>query len=141
MLNLLLGEDMNITMTQESSDSGAYTAVYVDTEGEPKALGVCDLPFAAYSAGAMTMMPKDPVDEALRSEDLPEMMFSNLHEVFNICTRLLIDDQTKHIKLQEVSKTTEAELSLSSAPTVSGRADFKIDIPRYGSGTITFVVL
>ncbi|MFK7843805.1 MAG: hypothetical protein AB8G77_00785 [Rhodothermales bacterium] len=141
MLNLFFGDNMSAKYKTEPVDvAGKYAAIYVDSEGEPGAICYVDVPFAAYAGGAMTMMPPGPVQEAAASNDLSEMMVQNLYEIMNICTRLIINDDTRHLKLTEVRKTEEITEIVDVLLAAGNRGDYEINIPKYGVGTMSFLV-
>ena len=140
MLSLMYGDNMTVTATSELNYNNTYAAVYVNADGETGAVCVCDIPFAAYSSGALTMMPPDAVKEVVSSQDLSEMHLANLYEVMNICTRLVISDNTEHLKLTEVLPISEANEHIEAVQPAGLRKDFEVSIPRYGSGTLSFMV-
>ncbi len=141
MLNLLLGDDMSVEYRKmpAPTDKG-YAALYVNKEGEPKAVCICDIAFAAYSGGAMTMMPPKSVQNQADDEDLSDMLVQNLYEVMNICTRLIIDDETPHLKLTEVKPAEEVQDIIQTLLSEDNRGDYEVEIPKYGKGLMTFIV-
>ena len=141
MLNLLLGEDMTVEYKNRPAQlDKTYVAMYADAEGVPHALCACDVAFAAYSGGAMTMMPPNTVKNAADDDDLSDMLRDNLYEVMNICTRLVIDDNTPHLKLTEVKRASEIPEIVERMLATGNRGDYEVSIPRYGAGTMTFLV-
>ena len=141
MLNLFFGDDMSAEYRDEPVDvADKYAAIYVDSEGEPGAICYVDAAFAAYAGGAMTMMPPGPVQEAAANNDLSQMMTENLYEVMNIWTRLVINDETRHLKLTEVKKTEEIKEIVDALLATGNRGDYNISIPKYGVGTMSFLV-
>lgn len=141
MLNLLLGDDMTVEYRKMPvpTDKG-YAAIYVNKENEPKAICVCDIAFAAFSGGAMTMMPPNSCKDAVDDEELSEMLVQNLYEVMNICTRLVIDDETPHLRLTELKPAAEVQDIIETLLAEDNRGDYIIDIPKYGKGLMTFIV-
>ena len=140
MLNILLGDNMSVEYKDAVDLKQKYAALYVDAEDTPRALCICDVAFAAYSGGAMTMMPVDTVQQAIKENDLSEMLSQNLYEVMNICTRLVIDDNTPHLRLTEVKKTEEITEIIENLLATGNRGDYEVSIPRYGKGLMTFLV-
>ncbi len=140
MLSLMFGDNMSVSSTSEIDYSDTFAAVYVSPEGEPGAVCVCDISFAAYSSGALTLMPPASIEEVISSKELPEMHQANLYEVMNICTRLVINDKTAHLKLTEVLPVKEVTEVIEQLKPSAERKDFEVSIPRYGSGTMSFIV-
>ncbi len=111
------------------------------TRASPVTACCCDLPFAAYSGAALSMIPRGGAEDAAKSGDLSEMMRGNLHEIMNICSRLFITDATPHLKLDALYDNPDAlpEAARSMVATATGRTDLKISIPGYGEGNISFL--
>jgi hypothetical protein len=120
----------------------AYFAVYVNDQGAPAALIVCDLLFAANSGAALSMLPPNVAKDAVKSAQLTDVMIANLREVMNICTRLVLHENSPHIRLESVCNA--AQLSPAAAAIVAGvkgRIDFEIGLGKYGGGLIAALVL
>jgi hypothetical protein len=144
MLGMLFGDHMKIVPGEPVAtgpDSKSMAAVYVNDEGVPATACVCDLPFAAYSGAALSMIPKGGAEDAAKSGELSEMMQGNLHEIMNICSRLFMNNDTPHVKLEtlydKISAMPENARAMIDAAT--GRSDFKVSIPGYGDGHVSFL--
>lgn len=117
---------------------GAWCAVYVNDEGVPSAFCACDIAFAANAGAALSMLPPGVAKDAIRERSLTDVMQANLHEVMNICTRLVVRENAAHLRLNGVSAVTA--LAPDRAALLKGarsRVDFDIAIARYGSGQLT----
>ncbi len=125
-----------------SPKAGSYFGVYVADDGNPAALCGCDMAFAANSGAALSMLPPTVAKEAAKDKDLTPVMLANLHEVMNICTRLVLRDNSPHLKLREL-----CQVSALPAPAAAilgaakGRVDFEIGIGKYGSGVLSVLCL
>jgi hypothetical protein len=121
-----------------SPKSNCYFGVYVSDSDKIVALCGCDMAFAANSGAALSMLPPNVAKEAAKDKDLTPVMLANLHEVMNICTRLMLRDDTPHIKLRQlcvVSALPPPAAEILSAPR--GRADFEVAIGKYGAGVLS----
>jgi hypothetical protein len=119
-----------------------YFAVYVNDQGAPAALVVCDIPFAANSGAALSMLPPNIAKECVKSGVLTEVMVANLREVMNICTRLVLHDGSPHIRLDAVCPAAQlppAPAAIAAGP--KGRIDFEIGLGKYGGGMLAVLVL
>ena len=85
------------------------------------------------------MIPKGGAEDMANDEDLSEGVRANFYEVANICSRLLMNDQSTHIKLAEL---VEGAALADAVGTLEGSAviGFTVPIPRYGNGKLYFVV-
>ena len=144
MLGMLFGNDLKINPgdpVATDADSKSIVAVFVSADGSPATACFCDLPFAAYCGAALSMIPKGGAEDAANSGELTEMMRGNLNEIMNICSRLFISNDTPHVKLETLYDRA-GELPDNARAMVdatTGRSDFKVLIPGYGEGHISFL--
>lgn len=138
MLEMIFGDGLTVN-TLQADATMSYIAVYVDGEDKPGATISCDAAFAAGAGAALSMLPPDVAKEAALADELPQTMRDNLHEVMNICTRLIIGESTPHLRLQALCcrGETDAEYAIRDA---SSSSSFTVEIPQYGGGTIAFLV-
>ncbi len=123
-----------------AAKADSYFGVYVTDDGAPAALCGCDLQFAANTASALSMLPPGAAKESVKSKNLTPVMLANLHEVMNICTRLILREDSPHVRLREVCAVAalpaDAAALLGSAKR---RVDLQIDIAKYGSGVLCVI--
>jgi hypothetical protein len=125
-----------------SPKSNCYFGVYVSGDNTPVALCGCDLAFATNSGAALSMLPPTAAKEAAKDKVLPPVMLANLHEVMNICTRLMLRDDTPHVRLRElctVAALPAAAAQILSAP--NARIDFEVGLGKYGSGVLSVLCM
>jgi len=144
MLGMLCGSDLGVNPGEPlatDARSNTIVAVYTNQEGVPVTACCCDVPFAAYSGAALSMIPKGGAEDAAKSGDLSEMMRANLHEIMNICSRLFIAEETPHLKLDALYNSADAlpEAVRLVIDTAAGRSDLRISIPGYGEGNISLL--
>jgi hypothetical protein len=144
MLGMLYADGFGVDPGEPvATDSGSNSivAVYINDEGTPVTACCCDLPFAAYSGAALSMIPAGGAEDAAKSGDLTEMMRGNLHEIMNICSRLFMTNETPHLKLEALYDSPDAlpESARSMVDAAPGRSDYRVKIPGYGEGNISFL--
>ena len=81
--------------------------------------------------------------DAIKTKKLEQTMLDNLYEVMNILSTLLMDERTPHLKLATLypdlgKLPADAKVALS---TMKGHADFIINVPRYGVGGLSLLVI
>ncbi len=119
----------------------AYVAVYLTDGGTPAALVACDIAFAANSGAALSMLPPNIAKDAVKTQQLTDVMVGNLREVMNICTRLVLRENSPHLRLDivcPVGNLPPAAAAIVAAPR--GRIDFEIGLAKYGGGLIAVLV-
>jgi hypothetical protein len=86
------------------------------------------------------MLPVGAAKDAAKSRELTSVMIDNMREIMNICSRLVMDATSPHLKLDQIypAKSLPAPAAaLLAAP--SGRRQFQIQLPKYGGGVLTFL--
>jgi hypothetical protein len=120
--------------------TGAWLGLFVDDANKPVALCATDLALSAAYSAALSMLPPGAAQDAVKSKDLSEVMRGNLQEIMNICSRLLMNDTSPHLRLEKVypAKSLPAPASelLKSA---AGRTDFEVKLPKYGGGILSLL--
>jgi hypothetical protein len=124
----------------QSPAGGAWFGVFVADSGEPVALCGADANLAATWGAAFSMLPVAAAKEAAKTRELTGVMIENVREIMNICTRLVMDASSLHLKLDQVypakSLPAPAAALLGAA---RGRREFQIQLPKYGGGVLTFL--
>jgi hypothetical protein len=142
MLGLLFdGMDVKPGGTFDQTPAGgAWFGVFVADSGEPVALCGADANLAATWGAAFSMLPVGVAKDAAKTKDLTGVMIDNMREIMNICTRLVMDATSPHLKLEQIysSKSLPAPAAaLLGAP--KGRCEFLVQLPKYGGGVLTFL--
>jgi hypothetical protein len=126
----------------QSPAGGAWFGVFVADSGEPVALCGADANLAATWGAAFSMLPVAAAKEAAKTRELTGVMIENVREIMNICTRLVMDATSLHLKLDQVypakSLPAPAAALLGAA---QGRREFQLQLPKYGGGVLTFLTL
>ena len=136
-LSVKLGPKLDV-----SAKALGYFGVYVSDDGTPVALCGCDMAFAANSGAALSMLPPNAAKQAVEEKELTPLMLANLHEVMNICTRLVLRDDSPHLKLHELcalDALPARAAAIVAAP--KGRIDFEVRLGKYGSGALCVMCL
>ncbi|HEY4446637.1 MAG TPA: hypothetical protein VGN30_20325 [Steroidobacteraceae bacterium] len=142
LLGLLFdGLDVKAGGTFDQSPSGgAWFGVFVADTGTPVALCGADANLAATFGAAFSLLPVGVAKEAAKARELTQVMIDNMREIMNICSRLVMDATSPHLKLDQIypAKTLPATATaLLGAP--SGRREFQVQLPKYGGGVLTFL--
>jgi hypothetical protein len=119
---------------------GALFGVFIGAGDVPVALCGADLSLAAGLSAALSMFPPAAVKQALEKRELDNVMRENLHEIMNICTRLVLDSTSPHVKLDQVYPY---KLLPAAAAAILGAAqghrEFQLQLPRYGGGVLSLL--
>jgi hypothetical protein len=119
---------------------GAWFGVFIADSGTPVALCGADANLAATFGAAFSMLPVGTVKEAAKARELTGVMIENLREIMNICSRLVMDAASPHLRLDQVYPTKSLPApatALLVAP--GGRREFQVQLLKYGGGVLTFL--
>jgi hypothetical protein len=142
MLGLLFdGLEVKLGGTFDQTPAGgAWFGVFVADSGEPVALCGADANLAATLGAAFSMLPVAAAKDAAKYRELTDVMIDNMREIMNICTRLVMDATSPHLKLDQIypSKSLPAPATaMLGAP--KNRREFQVQLPKYGGGVLTFL--
>lgn len=140
ILEVIFGESLGLSADDGADLSGRHAATYVNDAGEVVAICACDQSLVAYSGAALTLLPKDAADEMLAAGRLSDVVLANFHEIMNICSRVLMSDQSSHLRLDKTLDPPAASESIAGMNGDARIASFQLTIPNYGSGAIAFLV-
>ena len=124
----------------QSPAGGAWFGVFVADSGEPVALCGADANLAATFGTAFSMLPPGMAKEAAKTRELTAVMIDNIREIMNICTRLVMDATSPHLKLEQVYPIKSLPAPASALlGAVKSRREFQVQLPKYGGGVLTFL--
>jgi hypothetical protein len=144
MLGLLFdGLDVKLGGTfDQTPGGGAWFGVFIADGGEPVALCGADANLAATLGAAFSMLPVAAAKDAAKMRDLTPVMIENMREIMNISTRLVMDNTSPHLKLDQLCPAKSlpaAAAALLAAP--ARRREFQIQLSKYGGGVLTFLTV
>lgn len=65
---------------------------------------------------------------------------ANFYEVMNICSKLMMSDSSAHLRLKDIVQPSASADEISALAESGTALGFNVDIPRYGKGTLNFLV-
>jgi hypothetical protein len=141
-------EDL-VGRTVDVTDGDAITpkpsnvvAVYVDDRTSMTAVAVIDLAAAAYLGGALGLLPKGGVEDAIDEKDLYPLLRDNCYEVLNVMATVFNVQGAPHVRLYEMYGPGDAVPGdvANLAYAAGGRMDVLLSIAGYGDGSMSVVV-
>ena len=145
MLTGLVGKPVTVTPgapVTPAPDRPVAVAVYVDPNMAVNALCLMDLGAAAYTGGALALLPPGGCQDAVEEDgELTGMQLEALHEVVNVLAALFNTAGAPHSRLHTLHAPGE-ELpgDLAGMLAAFNRVDLAIEIPTYGKGAISLVL-
>lgn len=140
LLEMVFGAAPEISDSSNGDFAGMHVATFVSDSDDLVALCACDRPFVCYSGAALSMIPPGVAKEAAGGAEFPAAMADNFYEIMNICSKLLMSDSSDHLRLDKVLEPDAAGAALSEIKERAQQTGFTVDVPRYGTGNIHFLV-
>lgn len=122
-----------------AANNKTIVGVFVDDENNPVTACVCDYSFAAYAGSALTKIPKAGAEEQAESGEFSQMIMGNLYEVMNICSRLFMNSETPHLRLEKTYMLADLPAEMADMlPKAANQAGFEVEVDGYGKGVLSF---
>ena len=113
-------------------------AVYVDPTMATTALVLVDLRLGAWLAGALALLPKGGLEDAIDEGELYPMHVEALYEVVNIAASMFNGEGVNHSKLHQLLAPGEAVPGdIAGLAAAFNRIDLKVDVAGFGSGNLS----
>ena len=128
--------------TPVAASENAVTGVYVSDTLAMTAIAVVDVAGAARLGGALGMLPRGGVDDAIGEKVLSATLKENCYEVLNVLTSVFNVADAPHVRLYKTFGPGEAPPSDVQAlgATLGSRDDLAFGIEGYGPGFLSIVV-
>jgi len=143
LLEGLTGRDVDIKDGQPVTPKTTnVVAVYVTDRLATSALCVVTIEGAARLGGALGMLPRGGVDDAIDTRDLVSPIRENCYEVLNVLSAVFNVPNAPHVKLYEMygpNQVVPSDVAALSA-AVGQRMDVAFTVAGYGDGALSLVV-
>lgn len=135
MLTMTLGVEAEASIA-DVGDEGSldHVAIYINREDQKVATCSCSLATAAALGCALSMIPPGGAEGMVEDGALSSMASENFYEMMNICSSLLMNDSSAHLRLQEVVVDAGSRLSVDGGNEVA----FSVNLGNYGKGSLVF---
>lgn len=146
LLTDLLGREITLspsTPLAPTPKNPCTVGVYVDDTLQVTSLVSYDLTLSAYAGAAIGLVPVAGAEVAIEEGILNDTLRENLYEVLNIAASLFNVDGATHLRLYDVHHAGIAVPGdiLVKALTLGRREDLAVDVPGYGSGKLSVVLV
>jgi hypothetical protein len=125
----------------QSPAGGAWFGVFIADSGEPVALCGADANLAATFGAAFSMLPVAVAKEAAKDRELTAVMIDNMREIMNICTRLVMDATSLHLKLEQIYPAKSLPAPAATLLGAASHREFQVQLPKYGGGVLKFLTV
>jgi hypothetical protein len=138
----LFGKEVTVAPGDPVSlNDKAAVAVYVDPAMATTALVLVDLRLGAWLAGALALLPKGGLEDAIDEGELYPMHLEALYEVVNIAASMFNGEGINHSKLYKLYAPGEPlPGDIAGLAAAFNRIDLKVDVAGYGSGQLSIVM-
>ena len=141
LLEGLFGKDVTVSPGEPVSlNDKPAVAVYVDPTLSATALVLVDLRLGAWLAGALALLPKGGLEDAIDEGELSPMHLEALYEVVNIAASIFNGEGRNHSKLYTLHAPGEVVPGdIAGLAAAFNRIDLTVDVAGYGSGSLSIV--
>jgi hypothetical protein len=142
LLESLFGKDITVAPgAPVSLNDKPAVAVYVDPTMATTALCVLDIRLAAWFAGALALLPKGGLEDAVEDGELSAMHLEAVYEVVNIAASMFNGEGVNHSKLYKLYAPGESLPSdIAGLAAAFNRIDLVVDVEGYGKGDLSIVL-
>src|SRR5688572_27948163 len=145
MLAGLVGRNITVSPgapVTPAPDRPVAVAVYVAPDMSVNALCLMDLGAAAYTGGALALLPPGGCQDAVEEDgELSSMLVEALHEVVNVLSALFNVPGAPHSKLHKLyAPGDDLPGDIEGMLANFNRIDLAVDVPGYGKGGLSLVL-
>jgi hypothetical protein len=142
LLESLFGKDVTVAPGQPVSlNDKPAVAVYVDPTLATTALCLVDISLAAWLAGALALLPKGGLEDAIEEGELSQTHLEAVYEVVNIAASMFNGAGVNHSKLYKLYAPGEPlPGDIAGLAVAFNRIDLAVDVAGYGSGNLSIVM-
>jgi hypothetical protein len=142
LLESLFGKDVTVAPGQPVSlNDKPAVAVYVDPTLATTALCLVDISLAAWLAGALALLPKGGLEDAIEEGELSRTHLEAVYEVVNIAASMFNGEGVNHSKLYKLYAPGEPlPGDIAGLAVAFNRIDLAVDVAGYGSGDLSIVM-
>ncbi len=141
LLEGLVGRDVTVNDGNPLSADGNVVAVYVTDAMVLSAVAVVDIAAGARLGGALAMLPKGGIDDAIADKDMFPTLRECCYEILNVLSAVFNVPGAPHVKLDRMIAPGEACPAdvAALAATMGNREDLTVDVAGYGPGILSIV--
>jgi hypothetical protein len=145
ILSGLLGKNVGVLPgppVTPTPDEPVAVAVFVSPSMSINALCVMDLGAAAYTAGALALLPPGGCQDAVEEDrELSPLLVEALHEVVNVLSSVFNTPGAPHSKLDALyAPGQDLPGDVVGLLPSWNRLDVAVDVQGYGKGALSLVV-
>jgi hypothetical protein len=138
----LVGRDVDLKDVDPISPKPTnVVAAYVTDKLQVSVVAVADLEAAARLGGALGMLPKGGVDDAIQEKDLSGLLRDNAYEVLNVLSAVFNVENAPHVRLYQMYGPNGSVPSdvLALSQVIGSRMDLELNVAGYGPGRLSFI--
>ena len=143
LVESLIGRDVDISDgVPVVNRTTNVVGVYVNDRLGLQAVCVIDIELAARFGGALGMVPRGGVEDAISERSLPEVLRANCYEVLNVIAAVFNVANAPHVRLYEMYGPNAAIPGdvAAVAGLAGSRMDVTMKVAGYGDGHMSIVV-
>jgi hypothetical protein len=116
-------------------------AAYVTDKLQVSVVIVVDIELAARLGGALGMLPRGGVDDAIKEADVSGLLRDNTYEVLNVLSAVFNVENAPHVRLYDLYGPGGGVPSdvLALSQVIGARMDLELTVAGYGLGHLSII--
>jgi hypothetical protein len=138
----LVGRDVDLKDCDPiSARATNLVAAYVTDKLQVSVVIVTDIECAARLGGALGMLPRGGIDDAIKEGDLAGLLRDNAYEVLNVLSAVFNVENAPHVRLYQLYGPGGGVPSDVAALTqvIGSRMDLELNVAGYGDGHLSII--
>jgi hypothetical protein len=138
----LVGRDVDLKDCDPiSARPTNLVAAYVTDKLQVAVVIVVDIEGAARLGGALGMLPRGGVDDAIQEKDLSGLLRDNAYEVLNVLSAVFNVENAPHVRLYQLyGPGGDVPSDVAALSQVIGsRMDLELNVAGYGVGHLSII--
>lgn len=141
LLGMVFGENPKVVESDDQKLDDKYIAPFINRDNKLVAYCAGDLPCVIFSGACLSMMPKGTAEDMVKDGNVDESVMLNYYEVMNIITKVLMDDDSEHLRIAKRILNPEEGVKATNVMRGKGKTySFEMEVPGYGPGKLVFQV-
>ncbi|MDQ1289691.1 MAG: hypothetical protein QG622_3257 [Actinomycetota bacterium] len=141
----LVGRDVDLRDLDRpiQGDAKSFYGVFITDQDMVASVAVLDFEGAARLGGALGMMPRSAVDEAIEDLMLPDLIRDNTYEVLNVMAAIFNVENAPHVRLYDSlygpgGRVPPADV-VGLSQVLGSRMDVALKVAGYGDAQLAIV--
>ncbi|MBX2886718.1 MAG: hypothetical protein KTR32_42620 [Granulosicoccus sp.] len=138
ILTSLYGKEVTTVAADPLPAADSFVSSYLCDEDKTVAVCLADYAAVGNAGGSLLMLPVGGIEDAVNDKDISKNMSEGFYEVVNVLSRVLMDNNSLHLRLDKLYPPGEATAVTEELGSDIEEMGFDITVQGYATGRISF---